>query len=127
MAYIYKTVKVSGRTKLLHRHLMEQRLGRPLLRTEQVHHKNEDKQDNKIENLEVKSPAEHQRQHKQKHPYEKTCEVCGTHYVPHPTKRARSKTCSPECAQTLRWTNRRSIHAHDKAVRAKLCVRGVKV
>lgn len=39
MAYRYPTVKVNGKTKLKHRHVMEQHLGRPLLPTEQVHHK----------------------------------------------------------------------------------------
>lgn len=34
---------------------------------------------------------------RRKHPITKECTVCGTTFTPHPTKRLRAKTCSPDC------------------------------
>lgn len=108
MTYRYKTVKIKGKTKLLHRHLVEQHIRRPLLPSEHVHHKNGDRHDNRIENLEIMSCKDHMHEHKQKHPEVKTCVICGTVFRPHPTKRARKEACTPACGYKLGWMKRRS-------------------
>jgi hypothetical protein len=118
MAYRYKTVKIAGKTKLLHRHLMEQQLGRPLAAGEHVHHKNGDRYDNRLENLEVLSCAEHMHEHKQKHPVESACQVCSAMFTPAPTKRGRAKTCSPQCANTLRSRTEKATKAGPPLARA---------
>jgi len=50
----YRMVPVPGRYKMLeHRYVMEQHLARPLLPEENVHHKNGDRLDNRLSNLEL--------------------------------------------------------------------------
>lgn len=97
----YLKTQVNGRTVSVHRLVAEQMVGHPLGPDVVVHHKNGDRYDNRPENLEVMTHKEHAHHHNQKHPIEKTCEVCGEIYVPHPTKRARQKTCSPDCRAKL--------------------------
>ena len=49
----YVATKVGGRQVLQHRLVMEQVIGRPLLPTERVHHKNGKRDDNRPDNLEL--------------------------------------------------------------------------
>jgi hypothetical protein len=54
-----------------HRHVMEQHMGRLLEAHEDVHHKNEDKRDNRPENLEVMSHGAHSKLHNRSRKYPK--------------------------------------------------------
>ncbi|KKK63821.1 hypothetical protein LCGC14_2990420 [marine sediment metagenome] len=55
----YKQITVDGRLILEHRHIMGVFLGRRLLSTELIHHINEVKDDNRIENLEIVARETH--------------------------------------------------------------------
>lgn len=55
----YKTKKQKGVTKYEHRFVMEQHISRELTPNEIVHHKDGNKHNNKIENLEIMTRGEH--------------------------------------------------------------------
>ena len=92
----YKKIKINGRTVSLHRYVWEQANG-PIPDGYIIHHKNGDRYDNRLENLEMVTHQEHSEHHNQKHAKTKKCVVCGGTFTPHPTKRSRAKSCSREC------------------------------
>jgi hypothetical protein len=64
----YIRIRVGRSYVLEHRIIMEQYLGRKLDVNENVHHKNENKEDNRIENLELISRPQHSKYHYRKNP-----------------------------------------------------------
>ncbi len=111
----YKTVRHEGKRVLAHRYIMQQHLGRPLLHDEMVHHKNGDKGDNSLTNLQIVSAAEHGAEHTW-HPVEKPCVICATIFRPHKTKRMRQQTCSQKCKQVLMKRNSSSKKIADEHI-----------
>ena len=81
-----------------------------------VHHTNDNKLDNRADNLQVLTPSEHQQHHfhrivafqkaHQKFPDTKKCVVCGDEFQVNPRKRSRNKCCSDECAMKMRIAGR---------------------
>ena len=69
----YRLITVDGEQVLEHRHIMEKHIGRKLLPHEVVHHKDEDKTNNNISNLEIMTNSDHSYHH------HKTTFLNGTH------------------------------------------------
>lgn len=93
----YKRTTYKGKSIDEHRKVMEMYLGRKLKRNEYVHHKNGNKRDNRIENLELMTPLEHNRHHFEKLPKIKICIECGRKFEPPIKHRGRNQLCSKEC------------------------------
>ena len=89
MAYRYKTVKRGGKTVLLHRWLWAQAHG-TIPPGGVIHHRNGDRYDNRLENLELTRAQPHSAHHNQRHPLVKECEVCGRSYTPEARHRKRA-------------------------------------
>lgn len=87
--YLYAVVKdhpfaTKNGYVLHHRVVMENHIGRLLCRNEIVHHKNGDKKDNRIENLELMTASEHAKLHgsdKVRATTELTCLCCDRAFI----------------------------------------------
>ena len=104
----YFKVKVDGHTVNSHTYIWEQAHG-PVPDGYVIHHRDGNKRNNRLANLEAITHAEHARHHNDKHPRTKVCEVCGADYTPHATKRKRARTCSWECRNKLISQIRRGV------------------
>ena len=76
----YRMIRVDGKQVAEHRYIMQQVLGRKLLPSEVVHHRNGDKLDNRPENLEVlASQFDHVQEHRKtfSSALDRQCSRCG--------------------------------------------------
>lgn len=113
----YVEIRVNGKGKLEHRHVMEQILGRPLKRNELVHHINQDRTDNRPENLELMSASEHMRHHNPHGPQRRVrqvqCYVCGMTVETQATRGLSRIVCSSITCKRVKQ------RAYDRASRAR--------
>ena len=102
----YVSVKIGIRKyELEHRLKMAEKLGRPLTTGEHVHHRNGDRQDNRLRNLRLMTNTEHQALHEEMGTHQQrrskrvtlTCKRCGAAYERKPSRVAESSYCSVAC------------------------------
>ena len=96
---VYKGEDNKYHSKAYARYLMEQHLGRKLTNEEEVHHKDHNKMNDVIENLEVKNKTAHRREHNIKPIIIEHCYICGSDIIVDSRKRAnhyRSKNKNPD-------------------------------
>jgi endogenous inhibitor of DNA gyrase (YacG/DUF329 family) len=108
----------SRRSVWVHREMMETHLGRKLGDDEVVHHKNEQPADNRIDNFEIKTRADHTRDHQDPpEMMEIECPQCHALVFVRAARQRHNQQrqgkagpfCSKSCAG--RWTRLRQIDA----------------
>jgi len=90
-----------------HRYIMSIHLGRWLTTTEVVHHKDENKLNNSIDNLEILTASEHTKAHVTRLE-NKTCKNCNKEYKP---SKSTQKFCSVTCYNNYSRKNSHHITA----------------
>jgi len=87
----------------LHRHVASLKIGRWLSPDDDVHHIDEDTENNSPENLDVLTHEEHRNIHNRRNDRfqwkEVPCQQCGKTFL---AKKAKNKYCSHDCAQKAR-------------------------
>jgi len=114
----YILITENGKRKYLHRHIMEQFLGRELQGEENIHHVNHNRSDNRIENLKLyKTRSEHTKfeKHKRISKYNqndfKFCKGCGEKFYRYQKKHKfkNIQFCSHKC---FLLTSNRNYHGY---------------
>ena len=117
--YLYAVVlghpKATNRGYVLyHRIIMENHIGRSLVSTEVVHHRDGNKHNNKISNLELMDAIEHRRLHSIKYPeghkVKLVCSYCRTHFWRDfrnrpEIKKSANTFCSRSCMGKFYYSN----------------------
>jgi len=111
----YKLISIygDGTQSLEHRIIMEKHLGRKLLTNELVHHINDDKSDNRIENLKIITRSEHMKLHWEKitksllNNITFKCDNCGKELTRSMSdyKNRKNHYCSNHCQQIYQSVN----------------------
>jgi len=76
----YRLITINGKRVFEHRYIMEQFLNRKLTFNETIHHKNYNREDNRIENLELIDRKEHSHLYNKNSNFFLICLYCGKNF-----------------------------------------------